>query len=183
VNPSASSPADQLRDIAKPVHYIGAFDLTWFCAALAVFLVGAGLIWWFYFRKKPRRPPVLPLLPRQLAARRLQELLSRMHEMDARAFGNEACDILRQYVGAQYGLHPERQTSPEFLESIGHSRAFSPHEHSLLRDFLDGCDLLKFARHDAAPEAKERLVQEASEFIAGGELPRAVPPPLPAGAR
>ncbi len=104
-----------------------------------------------------------------------------MHEMSARDFGNEVCDILRVYIGAQYGLQPERQTSPEFLEAVGRSHAFSRHEHALLQDFLDQCDLLKFARQDATRDAKERLVQEATEFLEGSATN--TPPPLPAGAQ
>lgn len=182
MNPPAADPIkDQLRSIAPPVHYVDAIDLFWLVVALAALLaVAAALIWWFYFRKRPRKPPVPPLSPRQIAAARLQQILARMDEMTARDFGNEVCDILRVFIGAQYGLHPERQTSPEFLESVTRSHAFSRHEHALLTDFLDGCDLLKFARLDATRDAKERLVQEAVEFIEGSAA--RTPPPLPAAA-
>ena len=147
----------------------------------AVLIVAAALVWWFYFRNRPRKPPVPSLSPRQIATARLQEILTRMHDMAPRDFGNEVCDILRAFIGAQYGLQPERQTSPEFLEFVGRSHAFSTHEHALLQDFLDGCDLLKFARLDATRDAKERLVQEATEFLEGS-APR-TPPPLPVGGK
>ena len=81
-------------------------------------------------------------------------------------------------------MHPERQTSPEFLASVAASRVFSRNEHALLGEFLDGCDLLKFARLDATLAGKRTLLTQAMEFIEGSqrepEQPPAASPPLPA---
>ena len=111
-----------------------------------------------------------------MAARRLQELEAQIDTLDARAFGGAVADVLRVYIGAQYRLHPERQTSEEFLSSITGSRIFSVVEHALLREFLEGCDLLKFARADATRDGKRRLLAQAMDFLEGSAQ---LPPPLP----
>jgi hypothetical protein len=47
---------------------------------------------------------------------------------------------------------------------------FSTEEKSLLEDFLDRCDLIKFARYEATMSDSESLLQEAIRFVKGGQL-------------
>ena len=101
-----------------------------------------------------------------------------MENMDARTFGGAVCDVLRIYIGGEFGLAAERQTSPEFLASITGSRAFSVREHHVLAEFLDACDLLKFARADATLDRKRHLLMQATEFLEHSSRPPQ-PPPLP----
>lgn len=167
-----SAPPD-IRSIVPPQPFSIAAGWEWLLIASAA-LVLAALVLWFLLRR-PKKVVTGPVLnPRQLAARRLQELEAAMHDLDARTFGGAVADVLRVYIGAQYGLKPERQTSEEFLASITGSRTFSVGEHGLLREFLGGCDLLKFARADATLDGKRALLVQAREFLEGS----AQPPPL-----
>ena len=61
-------------------------------------------------------------------------------------FSIRVSDILRKYVTQQYGLPATRQTSIEFLTALAKASPFSTEEKSLLEDFLNRCDLIKFAR-------------------------------------
>ena len=79
-------------------------------------------------------------------------------------------DILRRYVTEQYALPLTRQTSVEFLIALRNSVAFSEDAKSLLADFLDRCDLIKFARYDATLEDSRLLLEEAMRFVEGGKL-------------
>lgn len=159
--PAADAP--DIRSIVPPQpYYLGGG--WWWLAAVGVCLALAALAAWMFLRK-PKKPAAPALTPRQLAAQQLRELETRMDAMDARTFGGAVADVLRVYIGAQYHMHPERQTSEEFLASITDSRAFSTVEHALLTEFLDGCDLLKFARADATHEGKRRLLKQAADFL------------------
>jgi len=40
----------------------------------------------------------------------------------------------------------------------------------LLRDFLDRCDLIKFARYQATADDSRQLLEEAGRFVEGGAL-------------
>ncbi len=167
-------PLPDIRGIVPPQPYsLGAASL-WALAIIAALLVVVLLIRYFYRR---RAKPAPPLTPRAAAAARLLALRRKLEELDAREFGGEVCDVLRSYVGAQYRLRLDRQTSAEFLVSIAGSSVFSPLEQSLLAEFLNQCDLLKFARADATTAAKEHLLEQAEEFVAGSQ---AAPPPVPA---
>ena len=85
-------------------------------------------------------------------------------------FSIRVSDILRRYVMEQYDLPVTRQTSREFLDALARRPQFSPDERSLLTDFLDRCDLIKFARYEATTADSERLLEEATRFVEGGKL-------------
>jgi hypothetical protein len=44
----------------------------------------------------------------------------------------------------------------------------------LLADFLNRCDLIKFARYDAMPSDSQLLLEEATRFVEGGSLAHAL---------
>ena len=173
--PGAAAPAPpDIRGIVPPQPYYLEASPWLLVLAVACVLVAAAVAWYFILRTSAPKPGPR-VTPREPAERRLRELAARAESLDSRAFGNEVADVLRVYIGGQFRLHPERQTSPEFLASVSGSRAFTRAEHDLLTEFLEGCDLLKFARADATLEHKQRLLDQATEFVRSS-----APPALPA---
>lgn len=85
-------------------------------------------------------------------------------------FSIRVSNILRGYVTEQYGLPLTRQTSVEFLEQLARNQQFSGDEKTLLQDFLNRCDLIKFARYQATSADSRMLLEEATRFVKGGEL-------------
>ena len=85
-------------------------------------------------------------------------------------FSIRVSDILRRYVMEQFDLPMTRQTSVEFLNAIGSAASFGDEEKALLADFLNRCDLIKFARYDATPSDSRLLLDEARQFVKGGAL-------------
>ena len=79
-------------------------------------------------------------------------------------------DILRRYVTQQYGVPATRQTSIEFLTAAAKAPSFSADDKSLLEDFLNRCDLIKFAKYEATISDSELLLEEAIRFVKGGQL-------------
>ena len=173
---AASPAATDIRGIVPPQPIFVGADLGWLAVAVLCLLL-AGFILWEFLRPT-RKPPAPPPNPREVAARRLRELEARMEHLDARDFGAAVCDVLRAYIGGEFGLNAERQTSPEFLASIADNRAFSVREHHVLADFLEACDLLKFGRADATSDRKRHLLAQAAEFLEHTSHPP-TPPPLP----
>ena len=172
--PGAGTPAPpDIRAIVPPQPYFVEAS-PWLLVVAAVCVLLALLVAWYFFFRITVPKPGPQLTPRERAEQRLRELAARADTLDARAFGNEVADVLRAYIGGQFRLHPERQTSQEFLASMSGSRAFTRSEHGLLTDFLEGCDLLKFARADATPERKQFLLSQAADFVRSS-----APPPLP----
>ena len=173
--PGAGTPASpDIRGIVPPQPYFVNAS-PWLLVLAAVCVLLALLVAWYFIFRPAAPKPGPQLTPRERAEQRLRELAARADALDPRAFGNEVADVLRAYIGGQFRLHPERQTSQEFLASVSGSRAFTRSEHVLLTDFLEGCDLLKFARADATPERKQFLLSQATDFVRSS-----APPPVSA---
>ena len=64
----------------------------------------------------------------------------------------------------------DKLTPYKFSISMLAATSFSGDEQSLLTDFLNRCDLIKFARYDATREDSRLLLNEANRFVKGGVL-------------
>jgi hypothetical protein len=157
----------QFHEIAPPVDY--SFVPTW-----AIFLASfiglclVGLIVWFLKRKRNSDQP--PKLPREIALEELDLIAGELETTNPYLFSIRVSDILRRYVTNQYALPVTRQTSVEFLAALAKSSPFSENEKSLLEDFLNRCDLIKFARYEATSADSRLLLEEATRFVKGEQL-------------
>jgi hypothetical protein len=159
--------AEELHDIAPPVDYSLLPPWVIFCGAL-VALVLCGLIGW-WIRRRWQRPRPQPS-PRERTLELLDRISHEIENLSPYQFSIRVSDILRRYVTDQYQLPVTRQTSVEFLAALRKASPFSENEKSLLEDFLNRCDLIKFARYDATIEDSRMLLEEATHFVQGGKL-------------
>ena len=155
------------HEIAPPVDY--SFVPTW-AIFLATFvgLCLIGLIAWLF--KRRRKTALPPKTPREIALEELELASSEIETANPYQFSIRVSDILRKYVTHQYGLPLTRQTSIEFLTALSKSKSFSTNEKSLLEDFLNCCDLIKFARYEATAADSRLLLEEATRFVKGEQL-------------
>lgn len=159
--------AQEFHDIAGPVDYFVLKPWMVFCA-VAAFLLLVGLTTWLV--KWWRRRPAKILTPRERAIDQLAQIESQIETLPPYQFSIRVSDILRRYVTEQYQLPVTRQTSVEFLNALAAKSPFSPDDRDLLDDFLNRCDLIKFARYDATTEDSRLLLGEANRFVKGGTL-------------
>ena len=159
--------AQEFHDISPPVDY--SLVPTWVVFA-AAFLTLALLGWLGWLILRWRRRPKPEKSPRVRALEQLQHARAEVQTERPYEFSIRVSDILRRYVVEQYQLPITRQTSVEFLEAIAHAATFSADERSLLDDFLNRCDLIKFARYEASTADSELLLEEAMRFVEGGKL-------------
>ena len=155
------------RDITPPVDYSLIPPWVIFVAAF-VGLTLLGLIAWLILRRRTVALP--PKLPRERALEALQEMESEIERLTPYRFSIRVSDILRRYVTEQFALPVTRQTSVEFLSALTQKSPFSDDERSLLEDFLNRCDLIKFARYAASLVDSRLLLEEATRFVKGGQL-------------
>jgi hypothetical protein len=159
--------AEEFHDIAPPIDY--SLIPPWLVfVGVFVALSLLGLVAWLFARR--RKPLVPPKLPREIALEELERISHEIERMSPYQFSIRVSDILRKYVTQQYGLPATRQTSIEFLTALAKASPFSTEEKSLLEDFLNRCDLIKFARYEATNSDSELLLQEAIRFVKGGQL-------------
>ena len=158
--------AQEFHDITGPVDYFLLRPWMIFGAVAAVLLL-AGLTIWLI--KRWRNRPVVVPTPRQRALDLLARIETEIDRLTPYQFSIRVSDILRRYVTEQYQLPVTRQTSVEFLNALA-ATSFTGDEQFLLTDFLNRCDLIKFARYDATREESRLLLDEAERFVKGGVL-------------
>src|SRR5881397_3693456 len=163
---------EEFHDIAPPVDYSLIPPWLVFVIAFAA-LSFVGLVVWFLAKR--RKPLVPPKPPREIALEELERISREIERMSPYQFSIHVSDILRKYVTQQHGVPATRQTSIEFLTALAKASPFSIEEKSLLEDFLNRCDLIKFARYEATTSDSELLLGEAIRFVKGGEIATAEP--------
>ena len=156
-----------IHEIAPPVDY--SLVPPWVIyAGIVLGIAVLGLIGW-WIRKRSQRPKP-EQSPRDRALQDLDRVRGEMEILTPYQFSIRVSDILRRYVTEQYQLPVTRQTSVEFLSLLAKASPFSEDEKSLLEDFLNRCDLIKFARYDATTKDSRLLLEEATRFVEGGKL-------------
>jgi hypothetical protein len=160
--------AQEFHDIAPPVDYSLVPPWVIFCAAFLA-LTAIGLATWWFLRRRGRVIPP-PRSAREQALERLERARAEIERLSPYQFSIRVSDILRRYVTEQYQLPLTRQTSVEFLAAMARRPEFSEDDKSLLTDFLNRCDLIKFARYEATTADSQLLLEEAFRFVKGGQL-------------
>lgn len=161
-----------IRDIKPPIA------LRRFPARLAAILaVGAGalaLAIALILRRRRRRREAAaasPRPPHEVA----REELRRLRAMNLPGAGRvvecyvRLSGIARRYIEARFGLRAPDRTTEEFLAEAARGDVLDARAQVLIGDFLERCDLVKFARYgptagevDGAFEAAERFVEETA---------------------
>jgi hypothetical protein len=158
---------EEFHDIVPPVDYSLIPPWAIFVASFAGLSFLGWLVWLLLRRRKLLQPPKLP---REIALEELERITLEIEQINPYQFSIRVSDILRRYVTEQYALPVTRQTSVEFLTALAKSSPFSEDEKSLLEDFLNRCDLIKFARYEATSADSRLLLEEATRFVKGGQL-------------
>lgn len=139
-----------IRDIKPPVEiplYV------WVLIALAVAGIIAAAVYFFYRRRKKTVPPpaAIPVrLPWEIASDRLLALSRKKYPEQGmfKPFYSELSDIVRHYLEDRFHIKAPEMTTEEFLNFVKTSAALKVEYQQAFRDFLNGCDMVKFAKHE-----------------------------------
>ena len=155
--------AEDIRDIRGPKAVPGSWLLpVVLVAALLVALCVAYAIW--RRRHRGARPPSPTLLEQTLE--RLERTQALMQPATAREFGIAASEVIRNYIEKRFEVIATQRTTEEFLQTLLQSSNDTLARHrSLLAQFLQRCDFVKFAGASLAVTDMEALFQSARGFV------------------
>lgn len=177
-NAPAAPTGETLLDLKPPVAIPSGWEwLWWTLAALAVLAVLAALWrWWKYRRAHRPAPPPIP--PHVRALERLREALKLLGQPEP--FVVAVSGTLRVYLEERFEFRAPERTTEEFLYELQATLLLSERQKAGLADFLERCDLVKFARYEPGePELRElhdsaiRLVEETVPVSATPAAPNA----------
>lgn len=128
------------------------------------------------WRRRRNRPR--PLLPFEISLQRLEEIRRLMDPASAREFSIAVSDIVREYIEVQFRVTATHRTTEEFLRDLLETAnaALAAHR-GLLAEFLNQCDLAKFAGVSLSRRILESLHASARSFVTESSKP---PPASPA---
>jgi hypothetical protein len=154
--------SEDIRDIRGPKVVPGSWIVP---AALAGALVVA-LCVYAVWRRRHRldRPRILTLSEKTLE--RLEGTRPLMRPATAREFGIAASEVIRDYIEKRFDVVATQRTTEEFLQTLLQSsnEALARHR-SLLAEFLQQCDFVKFAGASLAVTDMESLFGSARGFV------------------
>jgi hypothetical protein len=153
---------EDIRDIRGPKFTLPPWLLPAVIAG-AVLLAFGGFRLWRRLRRR-RQPRVL--LPFEVALQRLEEMRALMQPDDAREFSIAVSDVVRRYIEERFGVTATHRTTEEFLHDLlESSHAPLARHRALLSEFLQACDLVKFAGMSLTLQNMESLHHSARAFV------------------
>ena len=191
--PKPAGGTNDIRGIKPPVEIpTGWAWLGWGLAGALV--LALALAAWRRWRRRPAPRPSAPLVPAHVRARqKLQAALA--HLENPRVFCYLVSSALRIYLEERFDFRAPQRTTEHFLTELRSTRLLTENQKQSLGEFLQICDLVKFARLEptetelrAVHESALRLIDEtqydpidpASPATADTTPPAGPPPASPA---
>ena len=172
-----ASSKEDIRDIRQPRHL--STPQAWVAAAAGVIILSAAA---FAAWRLLRRRKLLALTPCAAALQQLEEARRLMDPEHAREYCFAASQVIRNYIEAQFHVHAPRLTTEEFLRDLVEVRETMLASHrALLGDFLEHCDLAKFAGWRYSMPALEDMHHTAMTFVQQAAADRVPSPARNAG--
>ena len=157
IAPTASPAAEDLIDIRPPIHI--AAPLPWLAVgAAALGLVGVSAAAWKLLRRQRRK------LPYEIALERLENTRQLMREFHAEPFCLAVSDVVREFIEEVLLVRAMHRTTNEFLHISLSDPQLAPHRDTLA-NFLQHCDLAKFARWSLTVPQMEAMLSSAKDFV------------------
>ena len=169
----AAAPDEDIRDIRGPRSIFPLWQvLAWI--AVAVLAALGGYLGWRRTRR-PQAPRRLEFF--EIALQRLEGIRPLMQPATVREFSIAISDVVRQYIEVQMKITATHRTTEEFLRDLLDSANASLAAHrNLLAEFLQACDMAKFAGVGLSMRIMESLHSSARGFVIETSKPVATPP-------
>src|SRR6516164_2197078 len=168
VAPIVSPAAEDIIDIRPPIHIAAPFP--WLAvSAAAISLVGIGAVARKLLRRQRRK------LAYEIALERLENTRPLMREFHAEPFCQAVSDVVREFIEEVLPVRAMHRTTNEFLRDLAKLPylQLDPH-HDTLTNFLQHCDLAKFARWSLTVPQMEAMLSSAKDFVIDVGKPKSV---------
>jgi hypothetical protein len=160
-------PTQQLHDIKDVIVLPSPLPWWYWLAGGLTLMAIIGLILFILKKSRRKKQQTIPFHERALHA--LQSVRNLMTPDQSRAFAIKMAEILRHYIEERFHLYSPDLTTREFLQTLtGETEKISPlllRHDKLLRNWLNHCDMVKFARYSVTREEMEQMYAEVRAFI------------------
>jgi Domain of unknown function (DUF4381) len=153
---------EDIRDIRGPKYLLPAWLLPAVLAGSVLAALGLYGAWRWHRRQRAARV----LRPFEQALEQLEAIRPLMAPKSVREYSIAVSDIVRRYIEIRFDVTAAHRTTEEFLrDRLGASDTALARHHNLLAEFLQCCDLAKFAGLSLSLQSMESLQQSARSFV------------------
>ena len=157
-----SSIADDIRDIRGPLHIPDPLLWLYYAVGGCLFLIGAAAAWRWLRRRKVLRAK----LAFEIAFEQLKRAKALMKPETGDEFSVAVSNAIRTYIESRFGLRVTRHTTEEFMTRIAAEPSGDLGKYAdLLHNFLEHCDLAKFARYTLTLDQMKGMHRSAWDFV------------------
>ena len=161
-----------IKDIFPPVDVPTSFKrlIVWISVGMGLLLLSGiicGLVYKFKKRSKIQEQTFIKRTPHEIAC----ELLERLSKEDliakglVREYYYRITNILRHYIEDRFGLLAPERTTEEFLTEMAHTNQLDATHKILIREFLERCDMVKYAKYGPSKSEIKETYDAAKRFI------------------
>jgi len=167
--PPRNSPEnDQLRDITgieEQPHAPARARWPFILGITGVLVMSLFLVTWRYYRQNCNLTEMSPGNWALAELCRIEAQIPSANRGELERYPAVLSEVIRVYLEKRFQLRAPMQTTPEFLHDIRDSTLLPSSHRDLLKDFLERCDLGKFAQVQFTQEECQSLAQAARTFV------------------
>ncbi len=163
---TAMSAPEKLHDIKDVIPLPSPFPWWYWLAAISALICIIVLVVLLLKKKKTNNQD--PLLPHERALKALDAAQALITPGQSRAFAVKVADILRTYIEERFRIFQPNLTTREFLYQLTRHQADNDillAHNTLLHDWLNHCDMVKFAQYTLSRAEMEQMVAQVRQFI------------------
>jgi len=155
--------ANDIRDIKPPIEIPTGWEwLCWVLAALAVVVIV--VIAWLWWQKRRSQIVFVPPVPAHIRAKqRLVEALALISQ--PKPFVIAVSDTARAYLEERFNFRAPERTTEEFLRELSGTNLLAGEQKESLGNFLESCDLVKFAKYEPREAELRELHSSAVRLV------------------
>lgn len=163
---------EDIRDIKPPVDLPADYFLWAVLLGILILLGIAFLVWFLIRQSKQPKKILIPAKPswdvalERLNALRLQNL---PQKNQTKEFYSQLSDIIRRYMEDRFSVRAPEMTTQEFLWSLNdvcsQGEGLRDSHKILLKDFLNSCDMVKFAKRGSTLNEMDESFRFALKLV------------------
>jgi hypothetical protein len=157
-----------IADIEDVVEMPQQASYWWIWTVSAVGVIAAGMVGLYYLRRQRLDKLIRIFKPaHEIAYERLRVLVKDdlINAGKLKEFYERISDILRHYIEHRFELRAPERTTEEFLVELQWTDVLSASDKESVGEFLQHCDLVKFAKYSPTSEQIQRTFDLVKNFI------------------